>query len=96
MVKVAQDQRSIPVVDTDTPERLSVSIRASGVTIVVYLNSSGALPRADTVEGLPLQDVVVTVTETSVRQIEACVEVNVVSGKVRKLGWEPKLGFCWH
>ncbi|CAM9786929.1 unnamed protein product [Hapterophycus canaliculatus] len=80
-VKVARDQLSIPVVDTDTPERISMSIRAGGATVVVYLNSSATSPRAGSAEGLPQQDVVVTLTSASVRQIEACVEVDVVRGK---------------
>lgn len=61
-----------------------MSVRTGGVTVVVYLNSSAALPRAGPVEGLPQQDVGVTLTETSVRQIEACVELDVVGGKVRR------------
>lgn len=65
-----------------------MSMRAAGVTVVTYLNSSAALARAGRGEG-PLQqqvqDTVVTLTDTSAREIEVCAEMDVARGKVRRM-----------
>lgn len=64
-------------------------MRAAGVTVVTYLNSSAALARAGRGEVSLRQerrDEVVTLTDTSVREIEVCAEMDVARGKVRGMG----------
>lgn len=84
-------QRSIPIVDTERPGKVTMSMRAAGVTVVTYLSrGEGEGTREGEREGLAQQDnimqnTVVTLTETSARQIEACSEIDTVRGKVRKM-----------
>lgn len=79
----ARNNRRIPVVDTQAPGQITVSVRAVGVRLATYLNSSAALARADLrFCSLSERDEVVTLTEASAREIEACLEADVVHGKV--------------
>lgn len=84
--KARRVQRSIPVVDTHTPGTVEMSMRAAGVTVVTYLVSSASLVREGCRRGSSQQDVVVTLTEASARQIEACAKIDTVRGTVRRDG----------
>lgn len=94
--RATSNQRSIPTVDTDTPGKVVMSIRAAGVTVATYLNSSAALVRAGRGGGSlqqEVQDTVVTLFDTSAREIEVCSEMDVNRGKVgRKGGTEDGMG----
>ncbi|CAM9710976.1 unnamed protein product [Pylaiella littoralis] len=82
--RAASNQRSIPTVDTDTPRKVVMSIRAAGVTVATYLNSSAALVRAGRGGGSlqqEVQDTVMTLFDTSAREIEICSEMDVNRGK---------------
>lgn len=73
-------------------------MRAAGVTVVTYLNSSAALARAGHGEGSfgqEMQDEVVTLTDTSVREIEVCAEMDVARGKVGGRGCGGPHGGGW-
>ena len=76
-------QRSIPIVDTETPGKVTLSMRAAGVTVVTYLGrgDGSGLPQKDPQD---TRDMVVTLTETSAREIEGCAEIDAVRGKVRE------------
>lgn len=84
--KARSVQRSIPIVDTHTPGTVEISMRAAGVTVVTYLVSSASLAREEGGRGSSQQDVVVTLTEASARQIEACAMMDIVRGTVRRNG----------
>ncbi|CAM9600860.1 unnamed protein product [Ectocarpus sp. 4 AP-2014] len=71
---------SIPIADTHTPGTVEISMRAAGVTVVTYLVSSAPLAREEGGRGSSQQDVVVTLTEASARQIEACAKMEIVRG----------------
>lgn len=59
-------------------------MRIAGVNVATFVNSTAALARAGHVGGGPPErDEVVTLTEASALQIEACVEMDVARGKVR-------------
>lgn len=78
-------QRSIPIVDKHTPGTVEISMRAAGVTVVTYLVSSASLAREECGQGSSQQDVV-TLTEASARQIEACAKMDIVRGTVSRDG----------
>ncbi|CAM9169048.1 unnamed protein product [Ectocarpus fasciculatus] len=77
--KARSVQRSIPIVDKHTPGTVEISMRAAGVTVVTYLVSSASLAREGYGQGSSQQDVV-TLTEASARQIEACAKMDIVRG----------------
>lgn len=101
---VTSSQRTIPIVDTETPGKVAISMRAAGVTVVTYLsrgegkaNGQGqeqeqeqgggeAEVKGEAQQDTSVQDLVVTLSETSARDIEACSEIDSVRGKVRKIG----------
>lgn len=99
---VSSSQRSIPIVDTETPGKVAISMRAAGVTVVTYLSrgegkshvqgqgqgqgQGEAEGEAQQGTSMQDQDLVVTLSETSAREIEACSEIDTVRGKVRKIG----------
>lgn len=71
----------IPIVDTVPPDAVNMSVRVAGVKVATYLNSSAALARAGLSDG-SLRDSVATLTEAFAQEIECCVEIDVVGGKV--------------
>lgn len=98
---VPSSQRSIPIVDTETPGKVAISMRAAGVTVVTYLSrgegKAGGQGEGEG-EGLAqqddMQDMVGTLTETSAREIEACAEIDTIRGKVRRHGTARSVGSC--
>lgn len=67
--------------DTEIPGKVTISMRAAGVTVVTYLGHGGGsgLPDEDPQD---MHDAVVTLTETSAREIEACAEIDATRGNV--------------
>lgn len=75
---------AIPIVATELPGHVVISMRIAGVNMATFVNSTAALARAGHGDGgLPERDEVVTLTEASALHIEACVEMDVARGKVR-------------
>lgn len=59
-------------------------MRMAGLSVATFVNSTAALARAGHVGGgSPERDEVVTLTEASALQIEACVEIDLARCKVR-------------
>eukprot|EP00752_Nemacystus_decipiens_P001758 g1699.t2 len=82
---VSSAQGSIPIVNTETPRKVAMSMRAAGVTVVTYLSrgegKTNGQGEREAQQDTRLQDVVVTLSETSAREIEACSEMDIVRGK---------------
>lgn len=75
---------AIPIVDMKMPGQVVISLRIAGVKLATFVNSTAALARAGHAgRGLPERDELVTLTEGSALQIEACAEMDVARGKVR-------------
>lgn len=95
---------SIPIVDTEAPRKVTMSMRAAGATVVTYLSRGegkadrrGKGGREAEAEGLAqqspsVQDLVVTLSETTAREIEACSEIDAIRGKVRRTGTDRSVG----
>lgn len=101
---VSTSQRSIPIVETERPGKVAMSMRAAGMTVVTYIsrgegkaNGQGeGKAKGEAEQDTSMQDLVVTLSETSAREIEACSEIDTVRGKVRKSGSGSCLGVGWH
>eukprot|EP00903_Cladosiphon_okamuranus_P005340 g5337.t1 len=90
--KFSRRLRSIPVVDTELPGKIAMSVRAAGVTVVTYLSrgegrakghggrEAGGDAEGEAQQHTKMQDLVVILSETSVREVEACSEIDTVRG----------------
>lgn len=80
--------------DTETPGKVTMSMRAAGITVVTYLGhgDGSSLPQEDQQDMHHVAVTAVTLTETSAREIETTAEIDAVLGKVGGVEWSGREG----